>query len=77
MQWPGLLQMSLIKEERRREKREKLEAAVDELRGKYGHFCLQRGILMVGQEPNTLVQEQPNLFSGTTQPLQSTQEHLL
>ncbi|MCL2434077.1 MAG: DNA polymerase IV [Clostridia bacterium] len=40
------MQMSLFEEDNKYQKTEILERVVDDLRGRYGHYCIGRGILM-------------------------------
>lgn len=42
----SVYQLNLFDDEAKREKTVSMERCVDRLRGRYGHFCIQRGILM-------------------------------
>lgn len=42
----GVYQMNIFDDEKRRDKTMRLERCVDRIRGQYGHFSIQRGVLM-------------------------------
>lgn len=46
----GNLQLSLFEDEEKRVKQEQLERAIDDIRRRFGHFSLQRGILLKDRE---------------------------
>lgn len=48
------MQLSLLPEARRLEKQEELESVVDELRSRFGHFSVQRGIMLTDRKLSDL-----------------------
>ena len=48
------MQLSLLPEARRLEKQEELESVVDGLRSRFGHFSVQRGIMLTDRKLSDL-----------------------
>ena len=48
------MQLSLLPETRRLEKQEELESVVDGLRSRFGHFSVQRGIMLTDRKLSDL-----------------------
>ncbi len=51
---PELRQLSFLPEEERAQRRETLEAAMDGIRSRYGHFSIQRGVMLTDKALSNL-----------------------